>query len=137
MTDEEARARIAAARVGRLATVDRDGRPHVVPICFAISGDRVVSVVDDKPKRSRELRRLDNVREHPDVQLAVDHYDDDWSKLWWVRLSGRGQVIDEGCVREQAIHLLADKYRQYREALPSGPVLVIDVTRITSWEGAA
>ena len=137
MTDEEARARIAAARVGRLATVDRDGRPHVVPICFAISGDRVVSVVDDKPKRSRELRRLDNVREHPDVQLAVDHYDDDWSKLWWVRLSGRGRVIDEGWVREQAIHLLADKYRQYREVLPAGPVLVIDVTRITSWEAAA
>ncbi len=137
MTDEEARARIAAARVGRLATVDRDGRPHVVPICFAVSGDRVVSIVDDKPKRSPQLRRLDNVREHPDVQLVVDHYDDDWSKLWWVRLSGRGQVIDEGWVREQAIHLLADKYRQYRELLPSGPVLVIDVTRITSWEGAA
>jgi PPOX class probable F420-dependent enzyme len=134
--DEKARLRVTAARVGRFASVDRDGRPHVVPICFALTGDRVVSVVDDKPKRDMHLRRLENVRENPDVQLVVDHYDDDWSALWWVRLSGRCRVIDDGITREQAIDLLADKYWQYREHRPTGPALVIDVTRIASWEAA-
>jgi PPOX class probable F420-dependent enzyme len=136
VTDEKTRLRIATARVGRLASVDRDGQPHVVPICFALGGDQVVSVVDDKPKRDVQLRRLDNVRQNPDVQLVVDHYDDDWSALWWVRLSGRGRVIEAGTTLEQAIDLLADKYRQYREQRPAGPVLMIDVTRIVSWEAA-
>lgn len=134
MTEEEARRRITVARVGRLASVDRNGRPHVVPICFALSGDRVVSVVDHKPKQTVQLRRLENVRRNPDVQLVVDHYDDDWSALWWVRMSGRGRVLDSGTTREKAIDLLADKYRQYREHRPDGPVLVIDVTQISGWQ---
>ena len=80
MMEEEARRRSAAARIGRLASVDANGRPHVVPICFAMSGDQVVSVVDGKPKRTLRLRRLENVRRMPDVQLMVDYYDDDdWS----------------------------------------------------------
>jgi PPOX class probable F420-dependent enzyme len=133
VTEGEARVRVAAARVGRLATVDRDGRPHVVPICFAIAGDRVVSVVDHKPKRTTQLRRLENVREHPEVQLVVDHYDDDWSALWWVRISGRGRVVDHGTECEHAIDLLAEKYRQYRQRRPTGPVLAIDVTEISHW----
>jgi PPOX class probable F420-dependent enzyme len=137
MTLEEARERVAAARVGRLASLDRDGRPHVVPICFAFSGNSIVSVVDDKPKRSARLRRLENVRVNPDVQLVVDHYEDDnWSELWWVRLSGRGRVIEDGIARDWAIELLADKYRPYREHRPTGPVLIIEVTRVVSWEAA-
>ena len=99
MMEEEARRRIAAARVGRLASVDANGRPHVVPICFAMSGDQVVSVVDGKPKRTLQLRRLENVRLTPDVQLMVDYYDDDWSLLWWVRISGHGRVIEHGSAR--------------------------------------
>jgi PPOX class probable F420-dependent enzyme len=133
MIEEEARRRIATARVGRLASVDANGRPHVVPICFAVSGDQVVSVVDGKPKRTLQLRRLENVRRTPDVQLVVDHYDDDWSSLWWVRISGRGRVIEHGSAREEAVDLLVAKYDQYREHRPTGPVLLIEIARISSW----
>jgi PPOX class probable F420-dependent enzyme len=134
MTEDEARRRLATARVGRLASVDRNGRPHVVPICFAVSGDRVVSVVDQKPKQTLQLRRLENIRRSPDVQLVVDHYDDDWSALWWVRISGRGRVIDGGITRDEAIDLLAGKYPQYRDHRPIGPALVIDVNQIRGWQ---
>jgi PPOX class probable F420-dependent enzyme len=134
VTEEEARRRIATARVGRLASIDPNGRPHVVPICFAVSGTRVVSVIDQKPKRTVQVRRLENVRRNPDVQLVVDHYDDDWSALWWVRISGRGRVVDGGATRDEAIDLLGRKYRQYREHRPMGPVLVIDITQISSWQ---
>jgi PPOX class probable F420-dependent enzyme len=134
MIEEEARRRIAAARVGRLASVDGNGRPHVVPICFAMSGDHVVSVVDGKPKRTLQLRRLENVRRTPDVQLVVDYYDDDWSSLWWARISGRGRVIEHGGAREAAVDLLAAKYGQYREHRPTGPVLLIEIARISSWQ---
>ncbi len=108
-----------------------------MPICFAVAGDELVSVVDHKPKRTVELRRLENVRRHPDVQLVVDHYDDDWSALWWVRLSGRGRVVERGAEYDQAIALLAGKYEQYREHRPTGPALVIDITQIRSWEATA
>jgi PPOX class probable F420-dependent enzyme len=137
MTEEEARRRVAAARVGRLASVDERGRPHVVPICFAVDGDRIVSAVDHKRKQTLELRRLENVRRHPEVQLVVDHYDDDWSLLWWVRVSGDGRVVDETAVRDEALDLLARKYPQYREHRPAGAGLAIDITRIGSWQAAA
>jgi PPOX class probable F420-dependent enzyme len=136
MTEEEALRRLAAARVGRLASITADGRPHVVPICFAVAGDRIVSVVDHKAKRTLELRRLDNVRHHPEVQLVVDHYDDDWSNLWWVRVSGDARIVDDGEERDDAIGLLAEKYQQYRETRPAGAVLQIRVTEITSWEAS-
>jgi PPOX class probable F420-dependent enzyme len=134
VTDEEARRRVAAARVARLASVDPNGRPHVVPCCFALSGDRIVSVVDQKPKQTLQLRRLENIRRCPDVQLVVDHYDDDWTVLWWVRVSGQGRVVDRGPARDAAVDLLATKYEQYRDERPAGPVLVIDITRIISWQ---
>ncbi len=134
MTEGEARQRVAVARVGRLASIDAEGRPHVVPICFAINGNRVVSVVDTKPKRTSQLRRLENVRRRPQVQMLVDHYDEDWTALWWVRLSGRASVIEHGAQREHAVDLLAIKYPQYVEQRPEGAVLVVDVIRITSWE---
>ena len=134
MTDEEARRRVASARVARLASVDPNGRPHVVPCCFALSGDRIVSVVDQKPKQTLQLRRLENIRRCPDVQLVVDYYDDDWTVLWWVRVSGQGRVVDRGPARDAAVDLLATKYEQYRDQRPAGPVLVIDITRIISWQ---
>jgi PPOX class probable F420-dependent enzyme len=134
VTEQDARRRLAAARVGRLASIDAHGRPHVVPICFTVTGDRIVSAVDHKAKQTLALRRLDNVRRHSAVQLVVDHYDDDWSLLWWVRISGAGQVIDHGPARDDALDLLARKYPQYREHRPAGPVLAIDITQITSWQ---
>jgi PPOX class probable F420-dependent enzyme len=137
MTADEARRRVAAARVGRLASIDVDGRPHVVPVCFALEGNRVVSAVDGKPKSTLQLRRLENVRRDPRVQLLVDHYDEDWSLLWWVRISGNASVIEHGATRDDAVDLLAQKYGQYHEQRPLGPVLVIDVARINSWPAAA
>jgi len=136
VTEEEARRRVATARVARLASVDRNGHPHVVPFCFALSGDRIVSVVDQKPKQTLQLRRLENIRRCPDVQLVVDHYDDDWTVLWWVRVSGQGRIVERGSEREAAVDLLAAKYGQYREHRPAGPALMIDITRIISWQAA-
>jgi PPOX class probable F420-dependent enzyme len=119
--------------VARLATVDPDGRPHLVPIVFALDGDTLYSAVDWKPKRSSTLRRIENARARPDVTILVDEYRDDWSQLWWVRLRGRARVLDAGDEHERAIGLLADKYAQYRERPPDGPVLAVDVTDVYAW----
>ena len=126
-------ARLTAARVARLATIDPGGRPHLVPIVFAVEGDTLYSAVDRKPKRSRTLRRIENARERPDVTILVDHYDDDWSRLWWIRLRGRARVLDDGAERERALALLADKYPQYRDEPPDGPVLAVDITEVRDW----
>ena len=126
-------ARLAAARVARLATIDPDGRPHLVPIVFALDGDTLYTAVDRKPKRSLRLRRIENARSRPDVTILVDHYEDDWSRLWWVRLRGRARVLDEGAERAHALGLLAEKYPQYRSEPPDGPVLAVDVTDVREW----
>jgi PPOX class probable F420-dependent enzyme len=127
------RGSVTAAPVARLATVDADGRPHLVPCCFALDGEVAYSVVDHKPKRTVALRRLDNIAANPAVCLLVDHYDDDWSTLWWVRFDGTGRVVTEGPEHERAIALLMDKYPQYRATPPSGAVVAIDVTAVRSW----
>ena len=128
--------RVTAARVARLATVDPDGRPHLVPIVFALDGDTLYSAVDAKPKRSRRLRRIENARERPDVTILVDHFEEDWSRLWWIRLRGRARVLDAGDELEHALRLLLEKYPQYREHPPGGPVLAVDVTEVRAWNGA-
>ena len=125
--------RLTTARVARLATTDSDGRPHLVPIVFALDGDTLYSAVDRKRKRSSKLRRIENARARPDVTILVDHYDEDWSGLWWIRLRGRARVLDHGDERERALALLAEKYPQYRAEPPDGPVLAVDVTEIRDW----
>lgn len=133
MTQDEARGLFAGARVARLATVDADGRPHLVPITFAAAGDMVWSAVDEKPKRTRRLRRLENVAREPRVALLADHYDDsDWGALWWVRADGAGRVLEAGDAAA-AIALLTERYAQYRDAPPRGPVLEIAVERWSGW----
>jgi len=127
------RERVAAARVGTLATVTRDGRPHVVPCCFAVDGDTVWSAVDAKPKTTLALRRLENVRADPAASLLVHHYDDDWTRLWWVRLDGRARVVDGEEERNRALGALATKYLQYQGMPPPGPVLALDVTTWRAW----
>jgi PPOX class probable F420-dependent enzyme len=128
--------RLTSARVARLATTDSDGRPHLVPIVFALEGDTLYSAVDRKPKRSSKLRRIENARARPDVTVLVDHYDEDWSLLWWIRLRGRARVLDGGDERERALALLAEKYPQYRDEPPEGPVLAVDVTEVREWTGS-
>lgn len=135
MTPEEARARFAAARVARLATAAADGRPHLVPVVFAVDGDRVYSVVDAKPKRTTALRRLANVAENPAVAMLVDHYDEDWSALWWVRADGRGRVLDgEQDEARHAVVLLRHRYPQQRAV---GAVLAVDVERWRGWSAGS
>jgi PPOX class probable F420-dependent enzyme len=124
---------VAQARVGRLATVTPDGSLHLVPICFVLAGDLLYTAVDEKPKRSRRLQRLENVRVHPDVAVLVDHYEEDWSRLWWVRLRGKGRVLEEGAELERALELLAEKYEQYRQQPPAGPALAIAVEEWRAW----
>lgn len=132
MSPEEARARFAAARVARLATADAAGRPHLVPIAFAVDGDTIYSAVDAKRKRSRALRRLANVRENPAVSLLVDHWEEeDWERLWWVRADGAGRVLGPAEPEaERAIGLLRERYPRQREA---GEVLAVDVARWSGW----
>ena len=126
--------RLTEARVARLATTDSDGRPHLVPIVFAIEGDTLYSAVDRKRKRSQTLRRIENARARPDVTILVDHYEDDWSELWWIRLRGRARVLDDGEERERALVLLQEKYEDSRDEPPDGPVLAVDITQVRSWE---
>jgi PPOX class probable F420-dependent enzyme len=124
---------VAAARVARLATIDPDGRPHLVPITFALDGNILYSAVDRKPKRSQRLRRIENARARPEVTILVDHYEENWLRLWWVRLRGHARVLDDGQEREHALALLAEKYHQYRDQPPDGPVLAVDLTEVRSW----
>ena len=131
----EARERFAAARVARLATADAEGRPHLVPVVFAVDGDRVYSVVDAKPKRTTELRRLRNVASNPCVALLADHYEEDWDALWWVRAEGTARVLDPESDDEaaRAVELLRARYPQQRAV---GAVLAVDVERWSGWSAA-
>jgi len=124
---------VSSAPVGRLATVRRDGRPHLVPICFVVTDEVVYSAVDHKPKRHRRLQRVRNIMATGIASLLVDEYDEDWSRLWWVRLDGRARLVDNSSETERAMHGLSDKYPQYRDQPPSGPVLALDVERWVGW----
>jgi PPOX class probable F420-dependent enzyme len=124
-----------AGRSGRLATIDPDGRPNIVPVVFVLDGDTLYSAVDQKPKTAPRLRRLENVRARPErVSVLIDHYEEDWPEVWWTRLRGRGRVIAEGPEMDRAHRLLRDKYPQYRD-MPDGlgAVLAIDISEWRGW----
>jgi PPOX class probable F420-dependent enzyme len=131
------RRRLAEARVGRLATVDAAGDPHVVPVCFVVDGDTVYWAVDHKPKATRRLRRIANLEAHPVAELVVDHYAEDWTGLWWIRVRADAAVLEPGVEADRALDLLAAKYVQYRERRPDGPVVRLAVRRWTSWPAGA
>ena len=133
--EEEARRRFAAARVAHLATVRADGRPHLVPIVFAVDGDTVYSIADPKPKRGLDLLRHRNIAAHPAVSLLVDEYHEPWSGIWWVRADGFARLVEAGPERDLAIELLRAKYPDYAEwSNPFGAATVITVERWASWE---
>ena len=133
MDEESCRARLASARDRSLATVRPAGRPHVVVCCFALDGDRLWTAVDAKPKATTRLQRLANVRAHPWASLLVDHYEEDWDRLWWVRVDGAAAVLEEGAERERAVAALVAKYAQYASAPPEGPVVALAVERWRGW----
>ncbi len=128
-----ARELLAAAPVARLATVRADGSPHLVPITFALlPGDVAVFAVDHKPKTTTRLARIAHLERDPRVSLLADHYADDWTTLWWVRLDGSARVLTAG-ESSPALAALAGKYRQYREVPPAGPVVAITATGWRGW----
>jgi PPOX class probable F420-dependent enzyme len=136
LSEDAARGLLGAARVARLATAGADGRPHLVPVTFAVAGDFAYSAVDHKPKTTASLRRLRNIRQNPAVTLLADHYEDDWTRLWWVRADGRASILEPGdAARERPLDLLAAKYHQYQEHRPDGAVIAIEVTRWSGWAG--
>lgn len=134
LSEQEARARLATARVARLATAGSDGRPHVVPVTFAVDGDLIYSAVDHKPKTTLNLRRLRNIAENPRVAVLADHYAEDWDALWWVRVDGRASVHENDDRVRHQLDLLAERYEQYRQTRPAGPVIVIEAERWTGWD---
>jgi len=131
LAEESMRRRVMAARSARLATVDADGQPHLVPVVFALDGDHLWTAIDHKPKSTRDLKRLRNIATHPRVSVLFDHYEEDWSRLWWVRLDGKAVVLDDGWDRPG--ELLRAKYPQYRHAPPHGPIIVITVHTWRGW----
>jgi PPOX class probable F420-dependent enzyme len=136
MDNHDARRRFAAARVAHLGTVRPDGTPHLVPVTFAVDDDVIYTAVDAKPNRTTRLQRLENLAAHPRCTLLVDHYDDDWSRLWWVRADGDAAVVDSPDPAHPAFALLAARYPAYADTLPHGPLIVISVTRWVGWSAA-
>jgi PPOX class probable F420-dependent enzyme len=136
MEEVEARRRFAGSRAARLATVSVDGRPHIVPIVFALDGDTLYFAVDAKPKRTPNLQRLKNIAANPAVSVLADHYEDDWTKLWWVRADGTARVVTDDSEATRAIDLLASRYDQYMSQRPGGPVVAMHIDRLTGWSGA-
>jgi PPOX class probable F420-dependent enzyme len=131
LDETEALRRLTEAPVGYLATAGADGRPHIVPFVFAVDDRRIVSMVDAKPKRSSNLHRTRNIGENPTVSVLVDHYEPDWSRLWWVRADGTAHIVDSGF--EHVVTLLRAKYSQYATVDLVGPAIVIEVERIAGW----
>jgi PPOX class probable F420-dependent enzyme len=119
--------------VGRLATLDESGFPRLVPVVFAVESGEIVTAIDGKPKRSLDLARVRNLENDPRVSLLVDHYQEDWRRLWWVRIDGRGSVESFGPTFERALAALRDKYLQYESVELPGPVIRIHVDNVRSW----
>jgi len=132
----KAKAFIRSARVAHLATADREGRPHVIPICFAFDGEELYSPIDEKPKKRLPLllKRIKNIRENPHVSVVVDRYDDDWRRLAYVLITGRAKVLVKGQRHHRAVLLLRRKYPQYRHmAIYGRPMIQIRPARVKSW----
>jgi PPOX class probable F420-dependent enzyme len=134
MDRAEALSRLGDARVGHLATADASGKPHVVPFVFALVDGRICWAVDRKPKRSARLRRMANIEANPRVSVLVDHYDEDWPALWWVRVDGIAAILPEGPEKERARVALLERYPQYRIEPPDGPFVAIGIDQLTWWE---
>jgi len=137
LDEPEALGRLCSARVARLATASSGGRPHIVPVTFAVRERIIVTAIDHKPKTTSNLKRLRNIEENNRVSLLVDEYDDqDWARLWWVRADGMARLIEDARECELSVSWLRDKYEQYRSNLPEGPVIRIDIDALRGWSYA-
>jgi PPOX class probable F420-dependent enzyme len=133
MKAAEAYRLIASVFVATLSTIRPDGSPHVVPIVFAVSGARIITAIDGKPKQQVTPGRLLNIGADPRVSVLVHHYDDDWSRLWWVRIDGTARVLSEGDEYSQGLTALLERYQQYQTTPLPGPVIVVDPTAVIGW----
>jgi PPOX class probable F420-dependent enzyme len=129
---DAARAILRDARRAVLATIEPDGRPHAVPVCFAVRGNELVTAIDDKPKRTRSLRRVRNLRADPRATLLVDRWDEDWAEVGWVMVLARARVDAPHTADAE----LAARYPQYVDALPSGDVIALAPERLLWWTGS-
>jgi PPOX class probable F420-dependent enzyme len=134
MAEFDAAAMFAESPVAMLATSAPDGVPHIVPVVFAVHGDVVYTAVDAKRKSTQRLRRLTNIEANPRVSMLVDHYDDNWSQLWWVRADGEAAIHYSGEEMASGYALLRKKYVQYQRIALDGPVVTVDVKRWSSWQ---
>ena len=134
MPEFDARERFASAPVAQLATAGPDGVPHLVPVVFALSHDVIYTAVDAKRKSGRRLRRMDNIEANPSVSLIVDHYEDDWSQLWWVRADGTAEIHYSGEEMATGYFELRRKYAQYQRIALDGPVIAVAVGRWSGWQ---
>jgi PPOX class probable F420-dependent enzyme len=133
LSESQARSLLAKARVARLATADEDGRPHLVPVTFTVDGDRIYIVIDHKPKTTTGLKRLRNIQRNPNVSLLADHYEEDWTALWWVRVDGWAGILTTDTERLRPVSLLTAKYAQYQLHPPGGPVIAIEARAWAAW----
>ena len=124
-------AKLAQARFGTLTTVRPDGRPHAVPIVFALVAGKLVTAIDHKPKSTNRLVRLANIQANPNVSVLVSNQDEDWDQLWWVRADGTAEVRDEA--EPDWVKALSAKYPQYRDKPPGGPWIVVSINRLADW----
>jgi PPOX class probable F420-dependent enzyme len=133
MEHTEALALLGRSRVGRLATIRPDGRPHIVPVTFALLDQTVVTMIDHKPKTTTRLQRLANIRAEPRVALLVDEWSEDWRDLRWARFDGRAEIHEQGDLWESARSALVAKYRPYEDEPPIGPAIVITIDSVSGW----
>ena len=135
MLTESQRTFLDSSRVAHLATADARGEPHLVPVCYAVERDSLYITIDEKPKRTDiPLKRLRNIQENPAVAVTVDRWDEDWSRLAWVMLRGRAEILDSGAEHDRAQTLLRARYPQYRTMdLAPLPVIALRIARVLGW----
>lgn len=136
MIDDASRARVQTLKVARLATIGTDGSPHLVPITFALEGETLWTAVDHKPKRTTALQRLANIDRDPRITVLFDHYDEDWTKLWWCRATGRADVLHDGPEHTRGVQALMERYEQYREHVPDGAVIRVSIEAWRTWSAS-
>jgi PPOX class probable F420-dependent enzyme len=132
MLSEAERAFLIRRRIGHLATAARSGKPHLVPVCFVANETALYTAIDEKPKSGSSLKRLQNILENPDVAFLVDHYEEDWLRLGWIRIDGTAELLSDGRERDQAVRLLRSRYEQY-QAMQLAAVIAIRIRRVRSW----